>query len=462
MSAKQSLSRFVLINTCLLIVLQSCSKVEDFPEEDYNEWLSGGQQTVFIQGNSAFSAAFPILNARNSRVHEIGDIHFESTFVSGNDPFHRGLGPAYNNVSCVSCHIGDGRGKAPETGESLASLLIRISVPGNGEHGEPLGVPGFGGQFQQRAIFGVPAEGDVDVRYETIQGSFPDGETYELRKPIYTLTNTYQAIPVNVLTSPRLASPVFGLGLLEAIPEEHILASSDESDRNGDGISGKANRVWEVEKNGFSLGRFGWKAGQPSIKQQSAGAYVEDMGITNSIFSMESVYGQIQADGMMDEPEINDSILTAVAFYIQTLAVPARRNLTDPLVEAGKNIFKNIGCGTCHTPMQRTAVNVAFPELSNQIIFPYTDLLLHDLGEELSDYRPEYEANGNEWRTPPLWGIGLTQVVNGHSNFLHDGRARDFNEAILWHAGEALSSRNKFIQLSKQERNQLLLFMKSL
>ena len=189
---------------------------------------------------------------------------------------------------------------------------------------------------------------------------------------------------------------------------------------------------------------------------------MEDMGITNPIFRIESVFGQLQWNGIEKEPELNDSILTAVAFYIQTLAVPARRDVNDPAVMAGKTMFQKIGCGSCHTQMQRTGVNVVFPEMSNQVIFPYTDMLLHDMGEGLSDHRPEFEATGSEWRTSPLWGIGLTGIVNGHTNFLHDGRARNFTEAILWHQGEAEQSRDRFKQLSKAERAQLMLFLKSL
>jgi CxxC motif-containing protein (DUF1111 family) len=453
--------KFVAI-VVLVSILMACNKSEVLEEANKNEWYSGGIQTVFDQGASAFSAEFPIIDAHKSKMHEIGDVAFEATFVSGDALINGGLGPIYNNVSCVSCHVGDGRGKAPENGEELSSLLVRISVPGNGPHGEPLGVPGYGGQFQTRAIFGKQKEGNIQFDYSFQNGSFNDGEVYELRKPIISFSNTYSIIPADVMVSPRVASPIFGLGLLEAIPDESILKYVDENDVNNDGISGKANKVWEVKKNDFSIGRFGWKAGQPSVIQQTAGAFVEDMGITNPIYKVESAYSQEQFNGENDVIELSDSLLHAATFYVQTLAVPARRSADDATVLAGKRIFNEIKCSSCHIAIHRTSVNVAFPEISNQIIFPYTDLLLHDLGEELADNRPEYLANGREWRTSPLWGIGLTEVVNGHSNFLHDGRARNLTEAILWHGGEGALSKNKFKNLSSSERKALLQFLKSL
>ncbi len=446
----------------LACTFSACTKPDEFPEESQNEWLSGGSQTVFNAGAGAFNSAFPNLSSAKNRTHEIGDVGFAETFISGNVPNVGGLGPVYNNVSCGSCHIADGRGKAPNSGEALSSLLIRISVPGTNEHGGPLGVPGYGGQFQTRSIYGVPKEGDVDYSYSYIHGILNDGEEYELRQPVINLINCYTTLPSNLMLSARLASPVFGLGLLEAIPETNLLANEDVLDQNNDGISGKSNRVWEVQKNRFSMGRFGWKAGQPSIIQQSAGAYVEDMGISNPIFTLESVYGQPQQSAANSHVELSDSILHAVSFYIQTLAVPARRDVENAEVKQGKSIFTSIGCASCHTPMQRTGVNVVFPEISNQVIFPYTDLLLHDMGDELADNRPEFEANGKEWRTAPLWGIGLTSVVNGHTNFLHDGRARNFTEAILWHGGEGDASRQAFKNLSTNDRQALLAFLKSL
>jgi CxxC motif-containing protein (DUF1111 family) len=447
----------------LAIGFQSCKKASPLiNEEDLNEWYSGGKQTTFSSGSSAFSQMFTGLSGSKEDLHEEGDAAFEATFNSDNTQLNHGLGPIFNNQSCGSCHIADGRGKAPNAGEALSSLLLRISVLGQGLHGEPNPVPNFGGQLQQRGIFGVLAEAGVNVSYNTNNYQFADGESYSLREPTYTIVSPYTSMPSGVMVSARMASPVFGLGLLEAIEESNILLKADENDSNGDGISGKPNYVFDVLSQTTKLGRFGWKAAQPSIIQQSAGAYVEDMGITNFIFKTESSFGQTQYDNKNDDTELGDSTLYAVAYYIKTLAVPGRRNADNQIVKEGKKIFKSIGCSNCHTAMQKTKPDMAFPELSNQIIYPYTDLLLHDMGIGLADNRPDNKANGNEWRTPPLWGIGLTTVVNGHNNFLHDGRARNLIEAIMWHGGEAENSKNGFKNLSKADRDAIIKFLNSL
>jgi CxxC motif-containing protein (DUF1111 family) len=443
----------------------ACRKPESISNDDYDERLSGGSNTVFDESSTAFSNSFPSLTGRNLLAHELGDASFERVFVSAPSPINPGLGPIYNNVSCISCHAADGRGKAPNVGEDLLSLLLRISVPGKDNHGAPMAVPGFGGQLQSHSIFGVKPEASIITNYDYQNSLLDDGTSVELRRPNYILTNPYEALPTNMEVSPRLAPPVFGLGLLEAISNADILANADEDDLDGNGVSGKANQVWNATKMISELGRFGWKAGQPNLKQQSAGAYNEDMGITNPIFRNESSLNQTQFTFPTyenNQTEINDSILSTVAFYMQTLAVPARRNVDDPAVLKGKSIFRNIGCNNCHVENFRTAVNVAFPALSNQLIHPYTDLLLHDMGEELADNRSEFLANGKEWRTPPLWGIGLTKKINGHTNFLHDGRARNFTEAILWHGGESQVSRKKFKALNYQDRLALQRFLESL
>lgn len=461
-SPRKTAIRLASLSAILIVVAYACQKPEEFGENEINEWFSGGAQTVFDQGGGAFSQSFVNLSEDKDRLHEIGDMAFEATFVTPPSNINPGLGPVFNSVSCASCHIADGRGKPPGPGEELLSMLFRLSVPGAGPHGEPNPVPGFGGQLQPRAIFGKQPEADVDITYVYETYSFPDGEQYELRRPSYTIINPYTSLPGGLMVSPRVAPAVFGLGLLEAIADNDILANADENDANGDGISGKANRVWDVKKQGYSVGRFGWKAGQPTLLQQTAGAYNEDMGIRNSIFSTESSWGQPQYTWYTDELEVSDSLLHAVAFYVKTLAVPARRNADDAVVIRGKKLFNQVNCSGCHRAEARTATNVAFPEISNQPIRPYTDLLLHDMGDGLADYRPEFEANGYEWRTPALWGIGLTQVVNGHKYFLHDGRARNILEAIMWHGGEAAPSINQFKQLPKADRDALLKFIESL
>jgi CxxC motif-containing protein (DUF1111 family) len=445
----------------IVVLFQACRKAE-LNEEMESEWLSGGKQTIFDTGVGAFSAVFPVISARNEFVHEVGDLAFEQTFVS-TGPTNPGLGPVYNSVSCTSCHINDGRGTPIGPGPNMISLLFRISIPGEGAHGAPLPMPGYGGQLQQNAIAGVPEEAHVNISYTEQLFSLSDGTSYSLRVPQYTFSNWYDSTVSDFLYSPRIAPPVFGLGLLEAIAESEIISLEDQNDLNNDGISGKANYVWNERLGIIRLGRFGWKCGAPDLLQQSAGAYHEDMGITSFIFPYESGYGQIQNSAdQISGHEISDSLLYAVAHYIATLAVPARRNADDFLVQQGKQIFNAIGCAACHRPMMKTAVNVAFPEVSNQVIFPYSDLLLHDMGEGLADNRPDFLANGREWRTPPLWGIGLTEVVNGHQNYLHDGRARNLVEAIMWHGGEGLSSKNAFSQLNEADRQKLIAFLQSL
>ena len=454
---------------CLLIALSiglvqvACKKFDDAYSNPDSEWLSGGIQTAYDQGSGAFGNMFPVLPENLARVHEIGDKQFEAIFISAQDSSkNTGRGPIFNNVSCASCHIGDGRGKVPGVGDTSVLMLFRISIDGENAHGGPNPVPGFGDQLQNLASVGVAKEGSVDIVYNEQPFSFDDGVAYKLRFPSYTVTNTYTSFPSNAFLSPRVAAPVFGLGLLEAVSDADILSRADENDANGDGISGKPNYVWNAVKKETTLGRFGWKANQPSLLQQVAAAYNGDIGITTSVFPVESCYGQPQFSELGDRPELTDSLLFSVEFYVKTLAVPVRRNVNDEAVKQGKLLFIQSGCASCHIPDQKTAVNVAFPAISNQLIHPYTDLLLHDMGDDLADNRPDFKATGKEWRTAPLWGIGLTQKVNGHNNFLHDGRARSLLEAVMWHGGEAAASRNKVKTMTADQRNQLIKFLESL
>jgi CxxC motif-containing protein (DUF1111 family) len=403
----------------------------------------------------------PGLNERDERVHETGDAAFEQTFVTAPAPVNSGLGPVFNNVSCISCHHNDGKG-TPTAGFSNSSLLFRISLPGTDANSGPLPVPGFGLQLQDLSIFRKMPEAKVDISYTENSFTYADGEVINLRKPIYTLQNPYQAIASNYLLSPRLAPPVFGLGLLENIPEANILANADENDTNGDGISGRPNYVWNPYTKKKELGRFGLKANTPTILVQAASAYQQDMGITNYVFKQESSFSQTQSDNLYDDPELQDSILNAVFFYIKTLAVPARRKVTDTEIKSGEQIFTQINCSGCHKPTMQTGVDITLKPISNQRIHPFTDLLLHDMGDGLADNRPDFLATGKEWRTTPLWGIGLFEKTNGIPFYLHDGRARTIEEAILWHEGEARQSKNKFTQLSKADRNAIIKFLKSL
>ena len=450
---------------CMTIIACDSEVLHGSPVPDNpTKALSGGETTVFDATSHAFSTPAPNLSTEGLGEHLVGDKEFEAVFVTVPAEVNPGLGPVYNNISCINCHARDGRGRAPTTGEKFTSMLFRVSLPNpSGEGtGAPVPVPGFGTQINNRAIYGVSPEGNVQINYTEGQITTNDGTIVHLRSPKYTVVDPYQPLPNDVELSPRVAPVVFGLGLLEAIPEATILALADETDENSDGISGKANFVWDVQKNGLSLGRFGWKANQPTLLQQVASAYNDDMGVTTSLLPRENSSGQPQHDGRSDDPELSDEILEAVTFYVQTLAVPARRDLDDPVVQRGEQLFEIAGCTGCHIPILQTGVLPDVPAVSNQTIYPYTDLLLHDMGPGLADNRPDFLADGSEWRTPPLWGIGLIKTVNGHTNLLHDGRARGILEAILWHGGEANASREAVQQMSTSERDSLIAFVESL
>lgn len=426
-----------------------------------NPYMAGGATTVFVTGSNAYSMPAPNLSASALATHLEGDMAFEQTFVTAPAPVNSGLGPVFNNTSCINCHVRDGRGE-PVVGGSIGSLLFRLSVPGHSEHGGPNPVPKFGGQLQVRAVVGHAPEGNILISFEEIEGTYPDGEGYVLQKPSYSPVDVYEPLPALTMWSPRFARPVFGLGLLEAVGEAEILALADEFDMDGDSISGRPNYVWDVVREQLAIGRFGWKANQPSLLQQVATAYQQDMGITSYVHPREASYGQSNSDTLSDDPELDSLILDAVTFYNQTLGVPAPRDLESATVRLGQDLFKQVGCAGCHTPSLKTDHFQGIAEISNQVIFPYTDLLLHDMGEALSDGRPDFLATGSEWRTPPLWGIGLSEVVNGHTFFLHDGRARNVEEAILWHGGEASRSLRLFKSLPPTQRMALIAFINSL
>jgi CxxC motif-containing protein (DUF1111 family) len=447
----------------VLLLLFLVSGCEESPVTDTSSGESniaaGGATTVYDAGSNAFSTPAPNLSPESLEKHLAGDAAFEQAFVTPPALVNEGLGPTYNNLSCIACHTRDGRGRPPSAGEPLVSMLFRISLPGASEHGGPVPVEGFGTQLQTRAVFGVVPEGDVVVNWTEEPGEYADGTTYSLRRPLHVVTGS---LPGGALLSPRVAPPVFGLGLLEAIPEETILSNADEDDLDSDGISGRPNFVWNVANGSSELGRFGWKANTPTLLQQSAGAYSEDMGVTSPYFPLEHCHGTPACDTLDNDPEVTDEVLRAVEFYVQTLGVPARRRVGDPVVGQGERLFLEIGCAGCHVEAFRTGIHSHVGEVSNQTIFPYTDLLLHDMGSDLADGRPDFLASGLEWRTPPLWGIGLTEVVSGHTLFLHDGRARNMQEAILWHGGEAEEVRDRFRGLSNENRNALFSFLMSL
>jgi CxxC motif-containing protein (DUF1111 family) len=299
-----------------------------------------------------------------------------------------------------------------------------------------------------------------------VPGQYPDGTSYSLRKPRYWIDQpAYGDLPDDLLISPRVAPIMIGLGLLEAIPHSRLLDLADPEDEDGDGISGKPNWVWDIRESDYSIGRFGWKAEQPNIEQQTAGAFLGDMGLTSELYpSQNCPTPQMECLAEFDDgmAEIDARILERVTLYTRTLAIPGRREYDHPEVLRGKLMFHQAQCGQCHVPSHRTEALPTLPEFADQLIWPYTDLLLHDLGEELSDHRPSYDAQGSEWKTPPLWGLGLIRVVNKHEYLLHDGRARGVEEAILWHGGEAEDSRRLFKEMNQSDRTALIRFVRSL
>lgn len=449
----------ILFLLVFLVACQGKDPVNTVPDADYQ---SGGATTATGFFSQAFQQPAANLDAAGIQDHKKGDANFEATYVTAPASVQGGLGPIFNQSSCASCHLRNGRAVFPESAGDLGGLLFRLSIPGENSRGEPLDVPGFGGQLQTKAVWGKQPEAQVTLDFIYSMVDFTDGNQANLRKPVFALKDPYLPFPQDGLISPRIAPPVIGLGLLEAISESDILANADENDSNGDGISGKPNLVWDYSRQEKVLGRFGWKAGQPTLLQQSAAAFNGDMGITSPVFPQENCAGQIQMDQETDDPEIDLSALQSAAFYCQSLAVPAFRDLDDPQVQQGRQLFADFQCASCHVPHYVTGAHPEFGFLSGQSIWPYTDLLLHDMGAGLSDNRPDHLAGAQEWRTPPLWGIGLTQIVSGNTSFLHDGRARNLTEAILWHGGEAEKAKEKFRTATKADREALLRFLNAL
>lgn len=463
------------------LTVSSCRPDQDVTQplawlNDTEEEMSGGTTTLFDATANAFNHAVPALDTDGQDQFATGNSFFRNAWViaPSSTTARDGLGPFYNATSCGACHAFDGRGRPPVPGETglTAGLLVRLSLPGATPHGGPVPDPTYGDQLSNQGIPGVTAEGEVAISYTEEPGRYPDGTAYSLRRPTYAFESLmYGPLSASVLTSPRVAPQMIGLGLLEALPEATILAAADPTDRNGDGISGRPNYVWNTETNRREVGRFGWKANQATLRQQVAGAFLGDMGITSAPFPVENCTSP-QADcqrqpsgntGVAEPYELQPAILDKVAFYAATLAVPARRQWQDAAVKRGKQLFVGqLNCAGCHTPKQQTAAAAPIAALANQTIRPYTDLLLHDMGPGLADGRPDYEATGQEWRTPPLWGVGLFQTVSHHTFYLHDGRARNLEEAILWHGGEAERAKQGFVQLPPDDRAAVLRFLGSL
>jgi CxxC motif-containing protein (DUF1111 family) len=436
--------------------------------EDGEELAGGEAATSFDGTRTALTRPAPALAGDRLDGFFVGNSIFNRNWVTAPSSTEGldGLGPTFNASSCSACHLLDGRGRPPRPGEAMLSSLVRLSIAGDGG---PVAEPSYGDQFQPSSILGVPGEGLVELTWIEEPGSYGDGTAYSLRRPVIGFTDLgFGPMSEGVMTSLRVAPPVAGLGLLELVAEADIVALADPDDADGDGISGRPNRVVDVRTGQPALGRFGWKSNQPSIFQQSAGAFLGDIGITSSLFPGQNCPPAQTAcaaapDGTGgDGVEVTDDKLARITYYGMTLAAAGRRHVRDPDVLRGKRLFTELGCAGCHTPVLTTGDSAELPELAHQVIRPYSDLLLHDMGDGLADGRPDGLADGREWRTPPLWGIGLIEIVNGHDLFLHDGRARGFAEAILWHGGEAEAAREGFRTLDADDRAAVLRFLESL
>ncbi|MEZ0002766.1 CxxC motif-containing protein (DUF1111 family) [Sinorhizobium fredii] len=456
----------------------------DFSKAEPFEAMSGGATTTIAPIDrkvfQQFSANLPFGDEQNFK---LGKALFEKLWVSAPSSTQAsdGLGPLYNARACESCHLRDGRGRPPEAGDATSTVYRLARAPRDEAERRMVDVhqvlnfpdPVYGAQLQDSAVPGLAAEGRLKVTYTEQAVPLSRGETVALRKPEYAVADLgYGPMDPPTTLSPRVAPPMIGLGLIEMIHEADLLARADPDDRDGDGISGRAALVRDGDRNMTVLGRFGWKAQNATIRQQAADAFATDIGISTPASSRSHGDCTEAQDACLKLPsgvqarlgpvEAPDPVLGLVTFYSANLAVPARRQASFPETLKGKQLFYEAGCPACHTPKYVTRRDAPHKELAFQLIWPYSDFLLHDMGEELADGQQVGVASGREWRTPPLWGIGLTKTVSGHTFLLHDGRARNATEAILWHGGEAELARDAFAAMAKDDRNALLSFLESL
>lgn len=465
--------------TCSIAFLSLQSQAE-VPRTTIADEKTAGDVTVWATGQQAFS--FPAANLPHDE---------QTRFVIGNSFFRRnwveapastkardGLGPHFLARSCAACHMHDGRGEPPQwtkgwSNQEPLALLLRLSIPGTDEHGGPKPHPVYGDQLNTSSVQGVKPEGRVSMRWEPVRGRFADGTVYTLQKPRYRIDRTaYGPLGKDVMISPRIAPQLIGVGLLEAIPEDEIRANAADQARLSGPIKGRPNVVWDIYGQREMVGRFGWKANVSSLAHQTAAAFHGDLGITSNKFPKETCTPR-QRDCMVAPTgadqggvEIEDKTLDEVVFYQAVLAPPARRDINRSEVLRGQALFAQAQCAVCHRPSYTTGTG-PFPRLTSmalvgQTIWPYTDLLLHDMGGALADGRPDFKANGRQWKTPPLWGIGLLKDVNGHTRLMHDGRANGVLEAILWHGGEAEEARQAVLKFSAADRQALVKFVESL
>lgn len=419
-------------------------QVADAGREAFSRPMAGlteAERERFFRGRALFNQSWVVAPAKDDRLD--------------------GLGPLYNRLACVACHARNGRGLPPEApDERMQSMLLRLSVPGVGPHGGPRPHPAYGDQFNEEAIPGVPPEGRAVLRWVESRRRLPDGTVVSLRRPLLSFTELGYGAMGPVRVSPRVGQQVVGMGLLDAVSDATLEALAAEA--KPDGVKGRINRLGSEPA---QAGRFGYKANMGSLRAQIAGAFLGDLGITSVLHPDENCTpAQVACRRAPSggRPELEEAQLDEVEFYLAHLAVPARRSEGEAGLRQGEALFAGVGCATCHRPVLRTGASPRFPRLAELDIAPYTDLLIHDMGAGLSDGRPDFQASGREWRTPPLWGIGLTRTLSERVGYLHDGRARSLTEAILWHGGEAAVARRRFEALGRPERAALLAFLESL
>jgi CxxC motif-containing protein (DUF1111 family) len=457
---------------------------KDFSKPQPFEAMSGGAATSTAPANrDAFSHPSANLSFEKQGTFKLGNALFKKLWVSSpsSTKASDGLGPLFNARSCQSCHIKDGRGHPPENNTDSTGMFLRLARKAVSaedldatQNGTIINLqdPVYGAQLQDSAVPGLAAEGRMVISHTRQTVAFPGGAQAELRKPIYNVADlAFGALHPDTTLSPRIAPPMIGLGLIEAIHEADIAALADPEDADKNQISGRMALVRD-ESGDIELGRFGWKAQNANVRRQSAEAFSGDIGISTA--DIASHYGDCTKhqpacfqmphgeQARLGKTEAPGLVLELVTFYSRNLAVPARRNIDDATVLHGKQMFHTSGCASCHKPNFVTRRDAGDPAQSFQLIWPYSDFLLHDMGEGLADGQQAGLASGREWRTPPLWGIGLTKTVSGHTFFLHDGRARNLEEAILWHGGEAQAARTAYMALTQSDRDSLIRFLESL
>jgi CxxC motif-containing protein (DUF1111 family) len=426
------------------------------------DWLAGDDFSTAERGSGAYAQPGPLSGAQQQALFRQGEQVFRQRWVVAPSALGRwGRGPLSNGEVCTDCHAGNGRGRPPLVpDEPLRAMTLRLSVPGD----PPRPHPAYGDQLQHQGVLGrVPGEGEATIVWHESAVTLSDGTRVQLRRPqLQLLGLNYGPIEAQVLLSARVAPAVFGLGLLEAVPESALLELAEQQLAHA--MQGRLNRVPDVESGQSVAGRFGLKANQATIRSQLATALHADLGVITPVFPEENctaVQRECRTMPPGARPELSAAEMDALEFYLRMLAPPARRE-PDTEVQQGERLFAQAGCAVCHAPALHTADRAALPQLARQTIRPYTDLLLHDLGEGLSDGRPDFEAGPRDWRTAPLWGLGLSQTVNGHAWLLHDGRARSIEEAILWHGGQARRARETYRAMTAMEREALVAFVRSL